>query len=548
MDIAGQILLGLGVFFVGMRLVGDNLRHLSSRSFRSLVARSTASGARAAGLGFVFGALMQSATAVTFILVNMVGSGLITSRQALPVISWANVGLTAIGFVAGLNIHTLVLYLIGVAGLGIAFIKKPGFQLQAGVVLGIGLVLYGLQTIAAGAAPLHDFPWFDTLLNEAVHAPLLAFGAGVLMGFAVQSNTAAALIVIALAQANALTFSQASMVIYGTNLGTIAMRVLLSADLRGSALQLVRFEDLFCLVSGVLMVILYYVETGLQLPLVGALARTASDRIQIQLAIVFLLSNLLPALLLQPFLGTVHGWLNRRWPRGREEEEAAPRYLHSRALGDPVTALDLLMREHARLLRHAGEHLAVIQASAAAQHLDGETIHQAFTSLASQVGDFTNDLARSPLIATCTVRLRLAQNVASIIGYLEESARDFASAFVRLPAGSSGVAAPLAEGLAALWAAGVEATDTLNADVVARLREGTRRHGPTADQLQGCRAKIEGEGPVLAEFVDLASAYELIVWMLHRLATVLADASARAVVHTAAVPGERGERPGERGA
>ena len=54
-----------------MRLVGDNLRHLSSRGLRSLLARSTASSYRSGLLGFTCGALMQSATAVTFILVNM---------------------------------------------------------------------------------------------------------------------------------------------------------------------------------------------------------------------------------------------------------------------------------------------------------------------------------------------------------------------------------------------------------------------------------------------------------------------------------------------
>ena len=44
------------------------------------------------------------------------------------------------------------------------------------------------------------------------------------------------------------------MIIYGTNLGTIVIRIILAAGLRGSAQRLVRFEDFFCLVSGVLMV------------------------------------------------------------------------------------------------------------------------------------------------------------------------------------------------------------------------------------------------------------------------------------------------------
>src|SRR5205807_235234 len=98
-----------------MHLVTENLRHLSSRSFRTLVARFTADSIRGSLLGLVFGALMQSATAVTFILVNMVSSSLIGCRQALPVIAWANVGLTVLAFFAGLNIRTEVLYLVGMS-------------------------------------------------------------------------------------------------------------------------------------------------------------------------------------------------------------------------------------------------------------------------------------------------------------------------------------------------------------------------------------------------------------------------------------------------
>ncbi len=72
-----EFALGLGLFFVGMQMVGEQLRQLSGPAFRSLVARFTASAWAGAGLGVLAGAMMQSATGVTFILANMVASGLI---------------------------------------------------------------------------------------------------------------------------------------------------------------------------------------------------------------------------------------------------------------------------------------------------------------------------------------------------------------------------------------------------------------------------------------------------------------------------------------
>ena len=132
------------------------------------------------------------------------------------------------------------------------------------------------------------------------------------------------------------------MIIYGTNLGTIVIRVILAAGLRGSAQRLVRFEDFFCLVSGVLMVALFYLEKWFHVPLVDALAEAVSAELSLQLAVVFLLSNLLPAVLLWPLLGPVDNALSRLWPPGKEEEDAVPKFLQPQALTDPPTALDLV--------------------------------------------------------------------------------------------------------------------------------------------------------------------------------------------------------------
>ena len=80
------LVLGLGLFFLGIQLIGMSLRQLAGASFRTLVQRTTHSPLQASLVGLVFGGLMQSATAVTFILVGLASSGLITTRAALPII------------------------------------------------------------------------------------------------------------------------------------------------------------------------------------------------------------------------------------------------------------------------------------------------------------------------------------------------------------------------------------------------------------------------------------------------------------------------------
>src|SRR5262249_26968162 len=191
MDIFGLLILGLGLFFLGMNQLGANLRRMTGPSFRSLMARSTGSPVEAGVLGLVFGALMQSATAVTFILVSMVSSGLIAPRAVLPVITWTNVGLTALAFIVTLNIHPLVAYLVGFSAVMVSLVRKPTYRACAGVLLGIGLIFFGLETMGSSAGPLVETGWFRHFLRNTVASPAIAFLVGVAVAAVLQSNTAA---------------------------------------------------------------------------------------------------------------------------------------------------------------------------------------------------------------------------------------------------------------------------------------------------------------------------------------------------------------------
>src|SRR5215467_5272088 len=179
MDTFGLLILGLGLFFLGMRLVGENLRRMTGPSFRALMARSTGSPVEAGVLGVVFGALMQSATAVTFILVSMVSSGLVVPRAALRVITWTNVGLTALAFIVTFNIHPVVAYLVGFSAVSASLLRKPAQQAFAGVLLGVGLIFFGLETMGGSARPLVETPWFRDLLHQTVDSPAVAFLVGI---------------------------------------------------------------------------------------------------------------------------------------------------------------------------------------------------------------------------------------------------------------------------------------------------------------------------------------------------------------------------------
>jgi len=501
-----SLIFGLGLFFLGLRLIGDNLRRLIGPGFRTVIKRSTHSPALGGTLGVIFGALMQSATAVTFILVSMTGSGLIKPAAAAPLIIWCNVGLTALAFVATLNIHPYVALVVGGAGIVMGTIRHPRWQTAAGAVLGMGLILVGLEQMSAGAAPLKDAAWFRDAIAAATANPVLAFLAGLATAAILQSNTGAVMLVITLASGGLISLQPAMLMIYGTNLGAIGLRVFLSSGLRGEQLRLVRLEDLFCVVSAFLMLTLYVVE-AVGIPLGAALVHTLSDSLTTQLAIIFLLSNLLPALVMSPALKACRSFLEKLWPdKPAADDPSQPLYLNKQALDDPPTALDLLGRELARLL-------GTIRVEPGQAVNDEDMPSKDFQNLSQAIETFATKLAsRSALNERSAHDLHLRRAELSLVRHIEEGVRYYSQATNR----NSGPP-ELNTALQDLLALASKAAEETQPETISVLYEKTRLKGDYIKGLQKATHRLDASLGATACFEDFAMA----TWALHRLAKLL---------------------------
>ena len=529
MNEIAQFALGLGVFFVGMQMVGEHLRQLSGPSFRALVARFTASGWAGAALGLAAGAMMQSATGVTFILVNMVTSGLITAEAALPVIAWTNVGLTALAFVVSFDTHPLVAWSVGISGVAASLVRHRVTKQVANVLVGIALLLFGLQTMSGAAGPLEQAAWLQTLVSLTIASMPIAFLTGFLLAALLQSNTGATLLVITLASGGVFGLEPAVMLIYGTNLGAIVLRWLLAAGMRGPAVHLVRFEDLFCLLSGILMVTLFYIERETGIPLVLAVVKWVSPRVALQLAMTFLLSNLLPALVMWPLRGQAMALVSRLWPVAAEADPSAPKYLTTQSLADPVTAVDLIPRELARLLARLEASAHDSRVGAGSAELDDQQDDD-FAALAARIDDFAGQLALASLQRSVAERLNVAREMISVVGYLVDSYAQLrhSLAILRPFSGTEQVCEQVLGAIDSLLTAAIRAVDTRQPDAISRLREQSRRHGELVEQtrakcVRGAAADEVGKSAIAQRtaVLKVLGDFDLITWIVHRLSKLL---------------------------
>lgn len=89
---AGLILAGLGLFFVGMEMLTSSLRNLAGRTVQQSIGRYASSIPLGFLWGAIGGAITQSTSVATFIIIGLLVARMIEVRNALPMIIGANIG------------------------------------------------------------------------------------------------------------------------------------------------------------------------------------------------------------------------------------------------------------------------------------------------------------------------------------------------------------------------------------------------------------------------------------------------------------------------
>ena len=524
--IAAVLIAGLGLFFLGLNLVGSSLKQASSRQFRSLIARFTNRVWRGSLLGVLAGVFMQSTSAVTVVLASMTSAGLISVRQALPIVAWANVGTTIIVFVSVFDLQTAAMYLLGISAIVFVFSGEVRWRPVLGVVLGISLLFYGIDAMKASAGEIKSQPWFGSVMSRAQGSYFLAFCAGTVLSFLTQSTTAVAMIGVTFVKAGMLSVDETIMIVYGGNLGSTLARMILSSGLKGSSRQIARFQDLFKITGTALFVGLFYFEVYTGLPLVKALSAFLSPRPETQTALVNLLCNLVPAILFTPLLGSTHQVLDRLWPASAAEDFAKPKYLHPQALDDPETAIDLVEKEQTRLLTRLPEYINTLRGPLVGKgKTEYQSIHPAFRTLYKEVEVYLTGLVHLHLTPTTSDRLTNVHNRHVVIGYLEETVYPLVKAVCDTP--SSPALAPLVrnftEALDFLLVTAGEAVTTLDPEEAQMMAALCADRGDLLGRIRNLYlASEQGLKPQdKALLLDLTTHFDRIVWQVRRLAELL---------------------------
>lgn len=519
-------LAGLVFFFLGLDAIKTGLRGLASRSVRERARAVVASPIRAALIGMGFGAVSQSATAVSMVLSGLISAGLVPMRRALSVVAWANPGTSVITFLAAVNLNTATLWLIGLVGLLMR--QKRLLQARAllGALLGIGLMMFGLIHLKRAAAPLPQAEWFGTITSILNASLLVAFALGAVIRIGIQSSSGIAVILIALCSRDVLDLDNALMVVHGTSLGIGCSVLLMGGGFRGEALRIAYFQALVNAISGAVLALWLLAATWTDLPSLLDLCAALELNTGTSLAAGFLVQ-----MLLCPLAGFVLGSriepMLARWaPESAELALARPRYLSDADVDEPEIAIELVAKEQLRML---GALPALLDAArsdqAASSGLDASALLQSLRELHAEIGDFLADVLERANAADVTRSFLVASERQQALGELASNLDSLARTVSAIQPASSArtLGEMLVESADMILHSAVEACrdeDPLDREMLAHV---TADRGEQMESIRTQTAQSALGAPrEQAQVLYAASLFERTAYLV-RKATAIAD-------------------------
>ncbi len=224
---------GLAMFLYGMRLMGDSLKESSSGTLKKAMEQVTNNPVRAFVLGIAVTALIQSSTATIVITSGLVGAGILSLHQSLPIVIGANVGTTvtgqiirlldldssAVGFLELFKPSTLAPIAL-IAGIILLMgMKFRNSKTLGNILIGFGILFSGLLNMTAAVNVLSETGIFERLFSQLGTNPLLGYATGAGTACLLQSSSATIGILQALSSSGQLAFNQVYAVIVGVYLG-----------------------------------------------------------------------------------------------------------------------------------------------------------------------------------------------------------------------------------------------------------------------------------------------------------------------------------------
>jgi len=314
MDIIFLVAGGLGLFLFGMKIMSNGLALVAGDRLQSILQKATSNRFLAIFVGIFATIAINSSTAVTIMTVSFVNSGLMTLSQAIGIIMGANVGTTFSAQLIAFRVDTFAPLFIFVGIVMHMFFKKRSIKNIGYVILGFGVLFFGISVMGTPLRGLAHEPSFNALLT-AFQNPVLALLAGFVFTAIVQSSTATTGLLVTMHLSGVpISFETSAFIILGTNIGTSITTVIASIPASRDSKRAALFHIMFDVIGSTVFGTLIFIFPGI----LAWFQSTWSESAR-QVAMFHTFYNVATLVLLIPFVKYVSALMQKLVPMRPDE-------------------------------------------------------------------------------------------------------------------------------------------------------------------------------------------------------------------------------------
>lgn len=257
MDIFGFFTLmgGVGLFLYGMSIMSTGLKNAAGDKMRVILEHATANRFVSVIVGILVTLLIQSSSATDMMVISFVNSGLMTLTQAIGVIMGANIGTTITAQVTAFNLSAYAPMILFVGAAMYLFLKKNTIKHVGSIIMGFGMLFFGIATIKSAIAPLSQSTKFISFLAQ-MESPVPAVIFGILFTALLQSSSSSVVIFQTFAVQGLLSYHMTVYLIIGAAIGSVMPNFLASLTTNRNGKRTAVLNLLFNLFRAAIMILL----------------------------------------------------------------------------------------------------------------------------------------------------------------------------------------------------------------------------------------------------------------------------------------------------
>ncbi len=312
-----SLLGGVGLFLYGMSIMSSSLKKAAGNKLRSILEHATANRLTAIAVGILVTLLVQSSSATDMMVISFVNSGLMTLSQAIGVIMGANIGTTVTAQITAFNLGAYAPFILFMGAMLHLFVKNNLIKHFGTIILGFGMLFFGISVIKSAIAPLSESAPFISFLST-LENPAIAVLFGILFTALLQSSSSSVVIFQTFTVQGLISYDMTVYLVIGAAIGSVTPNFLASLTTNRNGKRTAVLNLLFNLIRAALMLILIRVFP----PFLDMIKNLTPGNVAHQVANTHTIFAILSVILELPFVNSIVALSRKVVPVLPEEDRA----------------------------------------------------------------------------------------------------------------------------------------------------------------------------------------------------------------------------------